>query len=67
MISPCISCEFKSRPKSQCTDIKNYCQKLLNFQRKLDGQDHSVRTTQFNNELPISLGRRKGRQPYDFY
>ncbi len=66
MESPCVSCEFRTRSKDICTKAGNYCQKLLQFQIRLDMQDHSIKTTQYNNELSVTLGIKKGVYYYDF-
>lgn len=66
MESPCITCELNKQSKSKCTDIKNYCRKLIEFQNKLDKQDHSIKSTTFDQDLPITFGKKKGIYSYGF-
>ena len=64
--SPCVTCEFRNRVKTKCTNIKNYCRELLRFQNKLDKLDHSIIDTQYDSEIPISFGSRVRSRRYDF-
>ncbi len=64
--SPCTTCELRDRNKAKCTDIKNYCQKLLKFQNSLDRLDHSIKNTQYDSEMSINLGSRVRSRRYDF-
>lgn len=67
LISPCISCPFKDRPKTECTKASNYCPKLLEYQRKLDNLDHSIKSTPHEIlEYSISNTGKTGAHFYDF-
>jgi len=66
LISPCISCSFKDRPKTECTKASSYCQKLLEFQRKLDKLDHSIKTPTYEIiEMSFASNGKKGAHIYD--
>lgn len=62
MVSPCITCEFKMRPKEKCTENHNFCQKLLDFQSHLQTQDLSSNVFFSNRYNSVALSKRRGAQ-----
>jgi len=66
MESPCVTCELNKQSKFKCTDIKHYCRKLIEFQNKLDKQNHSIKSNSFDQTLPITFGKKKGVHSHDF-